>query len=61
MVRDAAPWGFLWQQHDLHGVANGVEWTLRADEKVWMYVSEGGAALGGNVRAPSGPASRPTA
>ena len=37
MVRDAVPWGFLWQQHDLHGVANLIEWTPRADEKVWMY------------------------
>ena len=60
MVRDAAPWGFLWQQRDLHGVANWVEWTPRADEKVDVR-SEGDAALGGNVRAPSGPASRPTA
>ena len=28
---------FLWQQHDLYGVAQTVEWTPRADEKVWMY------------------------
>jgi peptide/nickel transport system substrate-binding protein len=37
LVRDEAPWVFLWQQHDLYGVANHVEWTPRADEKVWMY------------------------
>ena len=37
MARDAAPWGFLWQQHDLHGVANWIERTPRTDEKVWMY------------------------
>ena len=37
VVRDEAPWVFLWQQHDLYGVANQVEWTPRADEKVWMY------------------------
>ena len=37
MVRDEAPWVFLWQQHDLYGVAQHVEWTPRADEKVWMY------------------------
>ncbi len=37
LVRDEAPWVFLWQQHDLYGVAGHVEWTPRADEKVWMY------------------------
>ena len=36
-VHDEAPWVFLWQQHDLYGVAQSVEWTPRADEKVWMY------------------------
>ncbi|HEV8471244.1 MAG TPA: ABC transporter substrate-binding protein [Methylomirabilota bacterium] len=37
MIRDEAPWVPLWQQHDLYGVAQTVEWTPRADEKVWMY------------------------
>ena len=37
LVRDEAPWVFLWQQHDLYGVANHVDWTPRADEKMWMY------------------------
>jgi peptide/nickel transport system substrate-binding protein len=37
VIRDEAPWVFLWRQHDLYGVANHVEWTPRADEKVWMY------------------------
>jgi peptide/nickel transport system substrate-binding protein len=37
LVRDEAPWVFLWQQHDLYGVAQTIEWTPRADEKVWMY------------------------
>ncbi len=37
MVHDEVPWVFLWQQHDLYGVAAQVEWTPRADEKVWMY------------------------
>jgi peptide/nickel transport system substrate-binding protein len=37
MVRDEVPWVFLWQQHDLYGVANWIEWTPRADERVWMY------------------------
>src|SRR5207247_590069 len=33
LVHDEAPWVFLWQQHDLYGVASTVEWTPRADEK----------------------------
>lgn len=33
----ATEWVVLWQQHDLYGVANTVEWTPRADETVWMY------------------------
>jgi len=37
LVHDEAPWVFLWQQHDLYGVATHVEWAPRADEKVWMY------------------------
>jgi peptide/nickel transport system substrate-binding protein len=37
LIHDEAPWVFLWQQHDLYGVAHSIEWTPRADEKVWMY------------------------
>src|SRR5712664_2110698 len=37
LVHDEAPWVFLWQQHDIYGVAQSIEWTPRADEKVWMY------------------------
>jgi peptide/nickel transport system substrate-binding protein len=37
MVREEAAWVPLWQQHDIYGVAQTVEWTPRADEKVWMY------------------------
>jgi peptide/nickel transport system substrate-binding protein len=37
MIRDEAPWVPLWQQHDLYGVAQTVDWTPRPDEKVWMY------------------------
>jgi ABC-type transport system substrate-binding protein len=37
LVAAEAPWVFLWQQHDLYGVANWIEWTPRADEKVWMH------------------------
>ena len=41
LVRDEAAWVPLWQQHDLYGVANWIEWTPRADEKVWMYEARG--------------------
>ena len=37
LITEEAPWVFLWQQHDLYGVASHIEWTPRADEKVWMY------------------------
>src|SRR5262249_57398247 len=37
MVVNEVPWVFLWQQHDLYGVANWLDWVPRADEKVWMY------------------------
>ena len=37
IVHDEVPWVFLWQQHDLYGVAAWIEWKPRADEKVWMF------------------------
>ena len=37
LAHEEAAWVPLWQQHDLYGVAGHVEWTPRADEKVWMY------------------------
>jgi peptide/nickel transport system substrate-binding protein len=37
ILHDEAPWVFLWQQHDLYGVGSHIDWTPRADEKVWMY------------------------
>ena len=37
VVHDEAPWVFLWQQHDIYGVASHIDWSPRADEKVWMY------------------------
>ncbi|MEK7372013.1 MAG: ABC transporter substrate-binding protein, partial [candidate division NC10 bacterium] len=37
MVHDEVPWVFLWQQHDIYGVAGWIEWSPRADEKVWMF------------------------
>lgn len=36
MVYDDAGWLFLWQQHDIYGVANDVDWTPRPDEFMWM-------------------------
>jgi peptide/nickel transport system substrate-binding protein len=36
MLYDDAGWLFLWQQHDIYGVANTVDWTPRADEFLWM-------------------------
>jgi peptide/nickel transport system substrate-binding protein len=40
MVYDDAGWLFLWQQHDIYGVANNVKWTPRADEFMWMGEAE---------------------
>lgn len=34
IVYDEAPWIFLWQQHDLWGVNQNLDWTPRADERV---------------------------
>jgi len=36
MVYDDAAWLFLWQQHDIYGVANTIDWAPRADEFLWM-------------------------
>lgn len=36
MVHDDAAWLFLWQQHDSYGVSNGIDWTPRPDEFLWM-------------------------
>jgi peptide/nickel transport system substrate-binding protein len=41
-VRQEVPWVFLWQQHDLYGVANRIERSPWADEKVWMYEAKVG-------------------
>lgn len=37
IVRDAAPWIFLYQQVDIYGVANHVDWTPRPDELIWAF------------------------
>ena len=36
-IQKAAPWIFLWEQHDLYGVSNRLEWTPRADEQFYLY------------------------
>ncbi len=35
-VYDEAAWIFLWQQHDIYGVSNAVDWKPRPDEFMWM-------------------------
>jgi len=36
MVWEDAGWLFLWQQHDIYGVSNRVDWTPRVDESLFM-------------------------
>jgi peptide/nickel transport system substrate-binding protein len=36
-IQEAAPWIFLWQQHDLYGVSNRLDWTPRADEQYYLF------------------------
>jgi peptide/nickel transport system substrate-binding protein len=36
IIHEEAGWLFLWQQHDIYGVANHVDWQPRADEFMWM-------------------------
>jgi peptide/nickel transport system substrate-binding protein len=36
MAHEDAGWLFLWQQHDVYGVAEHVDWQPRADEFMWM-------------------------
>jgi peptide/nickel transport system substrate-binding protein len=36
ILHEQAGWLFLWQQHDIYGVAENVEWAPRADEFMWM-------------------------
>jgi peptide/nickel transport system substrate-binding protein len=39
-VIDLAPWIFLWQQHDVYGVSNRIEWEPRADEQIFLYLAK---------------------
>lgn len=36
-IHDAAPWIFLWGQHDLYGVSNRVDWEPRSDEQIYLF------------------------
>jgi peptide/nickel transport system substrate-binding protein len=37
ITRDAAPWIFLYQQVDIYGVADHVDWQPRPDELIWAF------------------------
>lgn len=36
-IQRAAPWIFLWEQHDLYGVSNRLDWEPRADEQLYLF------------------------
>jgi len=36
-IQQKAPWIFLWEQHDLYGVGNRLEWEPRADEQFYLF------------------------
>lgn len=36
-IQAAAPWIFLWQQHDLYGVSDRLVWEPRADEQLYLF------------------------
>jgi len=37
MIFEDAPWIFLYDQEDLYGVNNRIEWSARSDEMIWAY------------------------
>ena len=37
MIHEKAPWIFLWEQHDLYGVSNRINWEPRADEQFYLF------------------------
>ena len=37
IVRDDAPWIFLYDQQDIYGVTKRIQWTPRPDEFIWAY------------------------
>ncbi len=36
-IQQAAPWIFLWEQHDLYGVSDRLAWEPRADEQLYLF------------------------
>lgn len=36
LVRDEAPWLFLYQQVDLYGASSRIKWSPRSDEVIWV-------------------------
>ncbi|MBT3350799.1 MAG: ABC transporter substrate-binding protein [Nitrospinaceae bacterium] len=36
IVREEAPWIFLWNQYDFYGLGPNVEWTPRPDERIYL-------------------------
>ncbi|MFQ5894400.1 MAG: ABC transporter substrate-binding protein [Nitrospinota bacterium] len=37
IVREEAPWIFLWMQYDIYGVARRIRWKPRPDERIYLY------------------------
>ncbi len=37
LVQDYAPWIFLWQQHDIYGVSERLQWRARPDQQLFMF------------------------
>ena len=36
IVREDAPWVFLWNQYDFYGLSPRVKWFPRADERIYL-------------------------
>lgn len=36
-VQKAAPWIFLWQNHDIYGVSRRVDWEPRPDQNFYLF------------------------
>ncbi len=37
IIQKAAPWIFLWQQHDIYGVSNRLDWEPRPDQNFSLF------------------------
>jgi peptide/nickel transport system substrate-binding protein len=38
-MQKIAPWIFLWEQHELYGVSNRLDWTPRGDEQFFFHIN----------------------